>query len=220
MNAVIRILVVDDQSLFREGLIALLSTLSEVLVVGQAANGVEALRLAHQFQPHVVLMDLRMPIMDGVAATRRLRAELPDARVVVLTTFEDDASIFEALAAGALGYLLKDTDSAGLWEAIRHAARGESFLTPRVATRLVRRVVEGPTNASPMPTPELTTRERQVLTLLGQGASNKDIARALDVVEGTIKNHVTSIFTKLKVSDRLQAALVARELGLVWSPRG
>lgn len=217
MTAVIRLLVVDDQSLFREGLVTLLSTMPEFEVVGQAENGQHALEVAPGCRPDVVLMDLRMPVLDGVKATRRLRAELPSAKVVVLTTFDDDESIFEAIRAGALGYLLKDTPSEELAEALRQAARGESFLTPRVATRLVQRVATQ-NAARSAPTPpglaELTAREKEVLTLLGRGATNKDIARALNVAEGTVKNHVTAILMKLGVGDRLQAALLAREFGL------
>lgn len=214
----IRILVVDDQPLFRDGLSTLLSTIDDLEVVAAAEDGAHALRLAAQHQPAVVLMDLRMPVMDGVAATRRLRAEVPATQIVVLTTFDDDESILEAVRAGALGYLLKDTASADLAHAVRRAAKGESILTPRVATRLMRHVA----HQSPAPPiapnarllSELTTREREILTLLGRGASNKDIARSLNVAEGTVKNHVSSILSKLNVNDRLGAALLARELGL------
>ena len=216
MTAVIRLLVVDDQSLFREGLITLLSTMPDFEVVGQAENGQHALEVAPHCRPDVVLMDLRTPVLDGVKATRRLRTELPSAKVVVLTTFDDDESIFEAIRAGALGYLLKDRPSEALAEALRQAARGESFLTPRVATRLVQRVAtqnSAPSAVTPPGLSELTAREKEVLTLLGRGATNKDIARALNVAEGTVKNHVTAILMKLGVGDRLQAALLARECG-------
>jgi DNA-binding NarL/FixJ family response regulator len=209
----IRILVVDDQSLFREGLTTLLSTVPEFVVVGQAEHGRCAIQLAKATLPDVVLMDLRMPVMDGVTATRALSKELPSSRVVVLTTFDDDESIFEAIRAGALGYVLKDVELPQLVEAVRLAARGESFLTPRVATRLVQQVATQ--NAAPLVQSianRLTEREREILKLLSQGASNKDIARELNLVEGTVKNHVTSIFVKLDVTDRVQAALRAREL--------
>lgn len=212
---VIRVVVADDHALFRQGLVALLSALSEFEIVGEAENGQEALVLAGRLAPDVVLMDLRMPVLDGVQATRRLRAELPSIHVVVLTTFDDDESIFESIRAGALGYLLKDVSSAALSEALRLAASGQSFLTPRVATRLVSRVANTSATrpqSGPSRLDVLTPRERQVLRLIARGAANKDIARHLDVAEGTVKNHVTSLLLKLGVNDRLQAALLAREL--------
>jgi DNA-binding NarL/FixJ family response regulator len=218
MNRLIRVLVTDDQVVFREGLVTLLSTLDNVVVVAEAENGEEAVRLAHSVMPDVVLMDLSMPILDGVAATRRLRAEVPEANVVVLTTFSDDSSILDAIAAGALGYLLKDTGIDELRTAIAQASRGESFLSPVVLTRLVRHVARnGEHMNAPRATQDfgLTPRERAVLAQLSHGATNKDIARALELAEGTVKNHVSSAFAKLGVTDRLQAALVARTYGLL-----
>jgi len=211
----IRVLLVDDQALFREGLRTLLSVEPSVLVVGEARDGAEALALVEQTHPGVVLMDLRMPGMDGVSATRRLRARFPRSQVLVLTTFDDDASIFEAVRAGAVGYLLKDASTATLVEAIRAADRGDSVLQPSVARRLMH---EFSRLSALAPTPaqqsSLSERELEVLRLLARGASNKEIASALQLVEGTVKNHVTRILEKLEVADRTQAALKARETGL------
>ncbi|NMC00995.1 MAG: response regulator transcription factor [Chloroflexi bacterium] len=213
----IRIVLVDDQAMFREGLRTLLATQPDFEVVGEAANGGEALRLCATCQPEVVLMDLRMPVLDGVAATRQLHALYPDVRVIVLTTFDDDEDIFEGLRAGALGYLLKDASSTKLFEAVRAAARGESFLQPSVATKVVaefaRLVEQAPRIEAPVAA--LSERELAVLRLVAQGASNKEIATTLFIAEGTVKNHLTSILAKLEVRDRTQAALKARELGLL-----
>lgn len=215
----IRILLVDDQAMFREGLRTLLSTQTDFEVVGEAANGEEALRQAAALRPTVILMDLRMPVLDGVAATQRLHATLPECRVIVLTTFDDDEYIFDGLRAGAAGYLLKDASSDKLFEAIRAAARGESFLQPSVAARVVaefaRMAAAGAgSHSEALPEP-LSEREIEVLRLVAQGASNKEIAATLFITEGTVKNHLTSILAKLGVRDRTQAALKARELGLL-----
>lgn len=211
----VRVLLADDQALFREGLRTLLSVEPSVLVVGEARDGQEVLRLVEQVHPAVVLMDLRMPGLDGVAATRRLRARFPRTQVLVLTTFDDDASIFEAVRAGAVGYLLKDASAETLVAAIHAAARGDSVLQPSVARRLMEEFSRLSTLA---PTPaqrfDLSEREQEVLQLLARGASNKEIASALQLVEGTVKNHVTRILEKLEVADRTQAALKAREAGL------
>jgi len=213
----VRVLLVDDQTLFRAGLRTLLSTRPEVEVIGEAENGQDAVRLAAQLRPDVVLMDLKMPVLDGVAATRRLRVQLPTCRIVALTTFEDDELVFEVLRAGAVGYLLKDAPVDRLVDAILAAARGESVLQPSVASKVLAelsRLSSQPAPAAPSALDRLSDRERDVLRLLGRGASNKEIAAALFLAEGTVKNHITSIFTKLEVSDRTQAALRARELGL------
>ncbi len=212
----IRILLVDDQAMFREGLRTLLATQPDFEVVGEAANGEEALRLCSSERPEIVLMDLRMPVLDGVAATRRIRAAHPDTRVIVLTTFDDDEDIFEGLRAGAVGYLLKDAGSPKLFEAVRATARGESFLQPSVAARVVAEFARlaGQASRAAAPVEPLSDRELDVLRLVAQGASNKEIAGALFIAEGTVKNHLTNIFSKLDVRDRTQAALRARELGL------
>ena len=214
----IKILLVDDQSLFREGLRTLLSVHSDFEVVGEAGNGAEALRLVRSLQPAVVLMDLQMPVLDGVAATRRLHEEQPDCRVIVLTTFDDDEMVFDGLRAGAVGYLLKDAPSEKLAEAIRVAARGETFLQPSVAAKVVAefaRLTRKPVRTANPEIEPLSERELEILRLIAQGASNREIAGTLFLAEGTVKNHVTNILGKLEVRDRTQAALKAKESGLI-----
>ncbi len=214
----IRILLVDDQALFREGLRTLLSTKPAVEVVGEASQGEEAVRRVKELEPQVVLMDLRMPVMGGVEATRRLRAAAPRCQVIVLTTFDDDEEVFEALRAGAIGYLLKDAPSEKLLEAIGAAARRESFLQPSIAAKVVaefsRLAPASPAAASALIEP-LTERELEVLRQLTSGKSNKEIAVALNLAEGTVKNHMSNVLGKLGVLDRTQAALKAREMGLL-----
>ncbi|MBL7255426.1 response regulator [Paractinoplanes lichenicola] len=215
----VRVLLVDDQALFREALAVLLGAAAGLEVVGEAGDGEEAVRQVAATGPDVVLMDLRMPVLDGVAATRRIRAEHPATQVIALTTFDDDADVFAALRAGALGYLLKDVSSERLVEAVRAAARGESVLQPSVAAKVVARFAQLPdAEAEPPPQPlvvPLSDREREVLRLLAEGRSNREIAAALFLAEGTVKNHVTNVLGKLGVRDRTQAALRAARLGLI-----
>ena len=216
----VRVLLADDQHLFREGLATLLSVRPELEVVGEAADGLEALAEVAASRPQVVLMDLRVPVLNGVEAIKRLRAAHPQVRVVALTTFDDDEDVFEALRAGAVGYLLKDVSADKLVEAVRAAARGESFLQPSVAAKVVAefsRLAElrSPALVAEPPVEALSERELQVLRLLAAGASNKEIASALRLAEGTVKNHLTSILGKLGVRDRTQAALQAKALGLI-----
>jgi DNA-binding NarL/FixJ family response regulator len=213
----IRILLADDQALFREALRMLISSQPDLEVVGEAANGAEAIELAGSFHPDVVLMDLQMPVMSGVAATRQLHSEQPDCRVIALTTFDGDEYVFDCLRAGAVGYLLKDVASENLFAAIRAAARGESFLQPSVTTRVLAEFTRL-SDQSPAPSATLveplSDRESEILRLIATGSSNREIAEVLFITEGTVKNHVTNILSKLDVRDRTQAALKARELGL------
>ena len=214
----VRVLLVDDQALFREALGTLLAVREEIEVVGEAADGHQALRQAAALTPDVVLMDLRMPVLDGIAATRRLRADQPDVRVLALTTFDDDDEVFAALRAGAVGYLLKDVSSERLVEAVLAAARGDSVLQPSVAAKVVARLAQLEDSAAPPAQPlvvPLTDRELEVVRLLAQGRSNREIAGALFLAEGTVKNHVTNVLAKLEARDRTQAALRARALGLL-----
>jgi DNA-binding NarL/FixJ family response regulator len=196
----------------------LLSTRPDLDVVGEAANGDEAVALVERLRPSVVLMDLRMPKVDGIQATARLRERCPEIPILVLTTFDDDANLFGALRAGAAGYLLKDVSSETLVAAIHAATRGESFLqstvTGRVVAAFARLMDSGGPKAEALVLP-LSPREREIVSLLGSGASNKEIADRLNLAEGTVKNHVTNILTKLDVRDRTQAALRARQLGIV-----
>ena len=218
MTVPITILLVDDQALFREALRTLLSVQPDLEVIGEAANGEEAVREAIAKRPTVILMDLQMPVLDGVAATRRLRSLQPKSKVIVLTTFDDDDYVFEGLRAGAVGYLLKDASSEKLGEAIRAAACGESFLQPSVAAKVIaeftRVTDKRPQPHQPLVEP-LSGRELEILSLIAKGDSNKEIAAALLIAEGTVKNHVTNILGKLAVRDRTQAALKGVELGLI-----
>ena len=232
----IRVVLVDDQALLREGFRRLLELEDDgIEVAGAAGDGQEALavveRLAHAGRaPHVVLMDIRMPRMDGVQATRLLGERFPAVRVMMLTTFDDEELVLDGLRAGAKGYLLKDATAEQLVDAIRAVARGESPLQPSVAAKLVARLTH-PRPAQPapahhtaqpatghtaggMPVDELTEREREILGYLGRGDSNREIGEALFITEGTVKNHVSSILSKLGLRDRTQAALWAREHGL------
>lgn len=214
----IRVLLVDDQCLFREGLRTLLSVHPDIEVIGEAADGPEAIAQVQALRPHVVLMDLRMPGLTGAQTTREIRRLSLPCQVLVLTTFDDDEDVFEALRAGAVGYLLKDTSSEKLVEALHLAARGGAVLHPTVATKVVAEFsrLSRPKAAAPDTSLDtLSDREREVLQQLGRGLSNKEIARALCIAQGTVKNHLTNIFIKLGTFDRTQAALKARSHGLV-----
>jgi DNA-binding NarL/FixJ family response regulator len=204
-TAVIDVLLVDDHALMRAGLRGVIAAAEDMRVVGMAGDGAEALETVAATKPDVVLMDLSMPGMDGVTATRRISEEFPDVGVVVLTSYFDEQRVLEAMDAGAIGYVLKDTDPVDLLGAIRAAAQGHSPLDPRVA-----RTILHTRRAAPPPPGELTDREQEVLTLVGQGMANKQIARVLGIREGTVKAHLTSVFQRIGVRDRTSAALWAR----------
>jgi DNA-binding NarL/FixJ family response regulator len=218
MNDPIRVLIVDDQSLFREGLHILLSSNPEFTVIGEAATGEEAVALARQLKPAVILMDLRMPVMDGAQATRILHEELPECRVIVLTTFDDDENVFEGLRAGAVGYLLKDVSSDKLFEAVRSASRGEYFLLPSITAKVMAEFSRAsrisPRNTEPLVEP-LSNRELEILRLVADGDSNKEIGEKLFITEGTVKNHMSNILSKLSVKDRMQAVFRCKDLGIL-----
>ena len=205
----IRILIADDHGVVRQGLKMYLALESELEIVGEAANGAEALHLAHKLKPDIVLMDLLMPVMDGIAATEAIRRELPDTEVIALTSVLEDNAIYRAMRAGAIGYLLKDTQADELCRSIKAAAAGQVPLSPAVAARLLREV-RPPENPEP-----LTERETEVLRHLAMGKSNKEIAAALVIAEKTVRTHVSNILSKLGVPSRTQAALHAVRTGLV-----
>ena len=199
------VLLVDDHRMVRTGLAALLQTADDIEVLGQAADGEEAVRLAAQLGPQVVLMDLSMPVVDGVEATRRVLAELPDTKIVVLTSFSDRERVGEALQAGAVGYLLKDCEPEELRNAIRSAAAGNVPIDPRVARVLL------PATRGGRPEDALSPREQEVLRLVAEGRANKQIGRALGISERTVKSHLSSVFRQIGVADRTSAALWARD---------
>lgn len=215
----IKILICDDQSLFREALRTLLTVYPELEVIGEASNGEEALRFTLTHSPDVILMDLRMPVMDGVEATRRVNQLGKETRVIVLTTFDDDETVFEGLRAGAVGYLLKDVSSEKLVEAIKTAYSGEYFLVPSITAKVVSefsRISRPIKKIDGDLLPEsLSNREIEILKIVATGASNREIAEQLFISEGTVKNHLSNILNKLSVRDRMQAILKAKELGII-----
>ena len=210
----IRVLICDDQMVVREGLKAILSTAKNIDVVGVAGDGSEGLELLPQVLPDVVLMDLKMPVMNGVQATRAIRDRFPHVRVLVLTTYDADEWVFDAIRSGAAGYLLKDTPREGLIHAIEDVAAGQTPVDPAVAGKLFTHVSRTKTSPPTTLTAELSERELDVLRLLGRGLNNAEIARRLCLSEGTVRNYVTSILAKLDVSDRTQAAVLALRYGL------
>jgi NarL family two-component system response regulator LiaR len=207
----IRVLIVDDHAIVRRGLRGLLEIVEDIEVVGEAADGAEAVRLASTHYPDVILMDLVMPVMDGISAIREIKAQAPGVEIVALTSFIEEDKVVSALEAGATGYLLKDTDERGVIESIRAAHNGEVRLDPAVAAVLAERL-----RRRPMPTPvdPLTGRERDVLALLGSGMSNKEIAARLAIADCTARTHVSNVLGKLGLTSRTQAALYAVEHGI------
>ena len=225
MTHPIRVILADDHPVVRHGLAAIVDVEDDIEVVGQAEDGREALILVHSLKPDVVLMDLQMPVMDGVEAIKHIRAKAPQVQVIILTTFADDDYIYEGIAAGARGYLLKDAPPDQLIEAIRAACRGESLLDPEVAARILDRfssligrdspAQSAQTNAPPRIQIKLTPRELDVLRLMVQGDRNKEIAQTLIIAERTVKIHVGNILGKLNVTNRTEAVALAIQLGLL-----
>ena len=209
-----RIVICDDQAIVRDGLELLLRLEADLDVVGVAQDGAEALELAGKHHPDLVLMDLKMPGMNGVEATRRIHADFPAVKVLVLTTFDDDEWVFDAIRAGASGYLLKDTPREKVIEAIRGTLSGKTFVDPLVAGKLLNQVSNQQEQPASIITARLTTREVDVLRLIARGFSNADIANRLHLSEGTVRNHVSAIFARLDVADRTQAAIIAIRHGL------
>ena len=210
----IRILIADDHAVVRQGLKMFLGLDDEFAIIGEATNGAEAVNLARDLQPDVVLMDLLMPVKDGITAIGDIRREMPDIEVIALTSVLEDASVVGAIKAGAIGYLLKDTQSDELRRAIKAASGGQVQLSPQAAARLMREV------RTPESPETLTDRETEVLRLLAQGYANKEIARTLVIGEKTVKTHVSNVLAKLGVQSRTQAALYAVRIGLVSAPPG
>ncbi len=214
MSDAIRIILVDDHHLVRLGLTAYFSTLPDIQVVGEAGTGEEAVRLVGELAPDVVLMDLIMPGMDGVEATRQVKKVSPRTQVIVVTSYHEDEHIFPAIRAGALSYVLKDIDPDDLADAIRRAHAGEAVLNPRVAARMVKEL-GGMRQETVNPFRELTDRELDVLKLIAAGKNNQEIADVLVISEKTVKTHITNLLTKLHLSDRTQAAVFAWQAGIV-----
>jgi DNA-binding NarL/FixJ family response regulator len=214
MMETLRILIAEDHPLFRKGMVTLLTSVPDFEVVGEAASGEEAVARAAQLQPEVVLMDLQMPNVNGIEATRRIVQESPSIRVLVVTLFEDEDSVFMALRAGARGYVLKDAEEEEMEHAIRAVGKGEAIFSPAIAERVLAYFTGPKPFAPPQAFPRLTDREREILKLIAQGHPNPSIASQLHLSTKTVGNYVSNIFTKLQVADRAQAIIRAREAGL------
>ena len=211
----LRILVAEDHPLFRKGMISLLSSVAEFEVVGEATTGEEAVACAAELQPDVVLMDLQMPNVNGIEATRRIVSESPSIRILVVTLLEDDESVFMALRAGARGYVLKDADEEEMVLSIRAVGKGEAIFSPAIATRVLAYfAAPDPSAAPPRAFPTLTEREREILLLIARGHPNPTIAKQLSLSTKTVGNYVSNVFSKLQVADRAEAIIRAREAGL------
>jgi len=208
-----KILLCDDQAVIRDGLEMLLNLEKDMQVIGSASDGAEAIELAAQKQPDLILMDLKMPGTNGIEATREIRARFPEIKILVLTTYDDDEWVFDTIRAGASGYLLKDTPRQKIVEAIRGTMDGKSFLDPSVAGKLMNQVASNQTQPASVLAERLTERELDVLRLIAKGFNNSDIAAQLHLSEGTVRNHVSAILEKLNVSDRTQAAVIAIQHG-------
>ncbi|MBX3049836.1 MAG: response regulator transcription factor [Caldilineaceae bacterium] len=213
-NEPIRILIADDHTLFRDGLRSLFASVADTEVAGEAASGEEAIALADSLQPDVVLMDIQMPGLNGIEATRRIIRSSPHIGVVMVTMFEDDESVFAAMRAGARGYVLKGADQEEMLRAVRSAARGEALFGPAIAARLTRFFAAPRPAAASNLFPDLTDREREVLDLIAQGRNNEAIADELFISRKTVRNHVSNILNKLQVADRAQAIVTARRAGM------
>jgi DNA-binding NarL/FixJ family response regulator len=210
----LRVLIADDHPLFRHGIHALLDAAPDFEVVGEATTGDEAVTMSAALQPDVILMDVQMPGVNGIEATRRIVRESPHIRILIVTMFEDDASVFTAMRAGARGYVLKDAEKAEMLRAIRAVGSGEAIFSPAIATRLIDFFAAPKPAAAPDAFPDLTEREREILDLIAQGKSNADIAGQLVLSPNTVRNYVSNIFSKLQVADRAHAILLARDAGL------
>jgi DNA-binding NarL/FixJ family response regulator len=210
----LRVLIADDHPTFRDGLRVLLDAAPDLVLVGEAATGQEAEELAASLQPDVILMDIQMPGMNGIEATRAILHASPHIGVLVVTMFEDDNSVFAAMRAGARGYLLKGAKYDEILRAVRAVGGGEAIFSPAIAARLIRYFADARPSAPPRTFPELSDREREVLALIAQGLRNTEIAGQLYLSEKTVRNHVTNIFSKLQVADRAEAIIRAREAGL------
>ncbi|MCJ7661477.1 MAG: response regulator transcription factor [Anaerolineales bacterium] len=213
MEKDIRVLIADDHTLFRDGLLALLNSVDDIKVIGTAQDGLEAVNQAADSQPDVILMDILMPELNGIEATRKIILTSPHVGVIMLTMFEDDESVFSAMRAGARGYILKGAGQDDVLRAIRAVDRGEALFGPSIATRLMD-FFKTPETEPPQAFPELTERENEILALIAQGASNHEIAEQLNISLKTVRNHVSNIYNKMQVTDRVQAVLRAREAGL------